>query len=101
MDIDNQITGLSKIQVNSFKYLAPLDIYKTVKPFFSQLPCRTQLSRTNLVESDHPVEIYNICGKASLFKLNEAGFQFMQVPTRILKWTDESVQVEYIPELSV
>jgi hypothetical protein len=92
MDIDDQITGLPKIQVDSFKYLAPLDIYKTVKPFFSQLPCGTQLPRTNLVESDHPVE--------SLFKLDEAGFQFMQVPTRISKWTDESVQAEYLPELS-
>lgn len=100
MDIGDQITGLPKIQVDSFKYLAPLDIYKTEKPFFSQLPCGTQLPRTNLVESNHPVEIHDICGKESLFKLDEAGFQFMQVPTRISEWTDESVQAEYLPELS-
>jgi hypothetical protein len=100
MDIDDQITGLPKIQVDSFKYLAPLDIYKTEKPFFSQLPCGTQLPRTNLVESNHSVEIHDICGKESLFKLDEAGFQFMQVPTRISEWTDESVQAEYLPELS-
>ncbi len=100
MDIDDQITRLPKITVDSFKYLAPLDIYKTEKPFFSQLPCGTQLPRTNLVERNHQVEIYNISGKESLFELDEAGFQFMQVPTRVLEWTDDSVQAEYLPEIS-
>jgi hypothetical protein len=86
--------------VDSFKYLAPLELYKIEKPFFSQLPCGTQLQRTNLVESNHHVEIHDICGKESLLKLDEAGFQFMQLPTRVSEWTDESVQAEYLPELS-
>lgn len=86
--------------MDSFKYLAPLELYKTEKPFFSQLPCGTQAQRANLVESNHPVEIRDICGKESLFKLDEAGFQFMQLPTRISEWTNKSVQAEYLPELS-
>lgn len=96
----DQITGLPKIKVDSITYLAPLELYKTEKPYFSQLPCGTLLKRTNLVESDHPVEIHDISGKESLFKLDEAGFQFMQVPTGISHWTDESVQSEYLPGLS-
>jgi hypothetical protein len=99
-DIENQITGLPKIQVDSITYLAPLKLYNTQKPYFSQLPCGTQLRRTNLVERGYPVEIRDICGKESLFKLDEAGFQFMQFPTRISNWTDESVQSEYLPDLS-
>jgi hypothetical protein len=49
---------------------------------------------------NYPVEIRDVCGKESLFTLDEAGFQFMQIPTKILDWTDESVQLEYLPDLS-
>jgi hypothetical protein len=86
--------------VDSFTYLAPLELYEIEKPFFSQLPCGTQLPRTNLVERSYPVEIRDICGKESLFKLDEAGFQFMQFPSKISDWTDENVQSEYLPDLS-
>jgi hypothetical protein len=86
--------------VDSITYLAPLKLYNTEKPYFSQLPCGTQLQRTNLVVSRHPVEIHDICGRESLFKLDEAGFQFMEFPTSILDWTDESVQSKYLPDLA-
>jgi hypothetical protein len=99
-DIEDQITGLPKIQVDSIIYLAPLKLYDTQKPYLSKLPCGTQLRRTNVVERSYQVEIRNICGKESLFKLDEAGFQFMQFPIKISDWTDESVQSEYLPDLS-
>jgi hypothetical protein len=86
--------------VDSIIYLAPLELYNTQKPYFSQLPCGTQLPRTNLVERGYPAEVRNVSGKESLFKLDEVGFQFMQLPTKISDWTDESVQTEYLPDLS-
>jgi hypothetical protein len=91
---------LPKIQVDSITYLAPLKLYDTEKPYFSQLPCGTKLPRTNLVESDHRVEVRDVCGKEDLFKLDETGFQFVHLPTRISEWTDESVQSEYLPDIS-
>jgi hypothetical protein len=86
--------------VDCITYLAPLKLYNTQKPYFSQLPCGTQLPRTNLVERGYPVEIRDISGKESLFKLDEAGFEFEQVPTRVSNWTDETVHSEYLPDLS-
>ena len=81
-------------------YLAPLKLYDTQKPYLSQLPCIPQLQQTNVTERGYPVEIRDICGKESLFKLDEAGFEFMQFPTRISDWTDNIVQSEYLPDVS-
>lgn len=98
--LDDQVARLPKIQVYPFHYLAPLELYRTEKPFFSQLPCGTQLPRTNLVESDHTVEIHDVTGNENLFKLDETGFQFMHLPTDISEWTDEIVQTKYLPDLA-
>jgi hypothetical protein len=99
-DISDLVAKLPKVQGATITYLAPLELYKTQKPYFSQLPCGTALARTNLVESDHPVEVRDISGKEDMFELDETGFQFMHLPTNISDWTDESVQSEYLPDIS-
>jgi len=100
MDISDLGTRLPKVQGATITYLAPLELYQTQKPYFSQLPCGTTLARTNLVESDHLVEVCDIGGKEDIFELDETGFQFMHLPTNISEWTDESVQSEYFPAIS-
>jgi hypothetical protein len=99
-DIEDQITGLPKMKAVNITYLAPLELYNTQKPYFSQLPCIAQLQQSNVVERTYPVDIYDISGKENLFKLDEAGFEFMQFPTKLSNWTDELVQSEYLPEVS-
>jgi hypothetical protein len=97
---DLLVAGLPKVQGATITYLAPLELYKIQKPYFSQLPCGTTLARTNLVESDHLVEVCDIGGREDVFELDETGFQFMHLPTNISEWTDESVQSEYLPATS-
>lgn len=93
-------TRAPEVQRAIITYLAPLELYKTQKPYFSQLPCGTSLLRTNLVESDHLVDVHDISGKEDSFKLDETGFQFMHLPTNILDWTEDRVQSEYLPDIS-
>ncbi|KIW78088.1 hypothetical protein Z517_07921 [Fonsecaea pedrosoi CBS 271.37] len=100
MDISDPSTRLPKVQGATITYLAPLELYKNQKPYFSQLPCGTPLARTNLVESDHLVDIRDISGREDIFELDETGFQFMHLPTNISDWMDESVQSEYLPAIS-
>ncbi|KIW17802.1 hypothetical protein PV08_04997 [Exophiala spinifera] len=98
---DDQVTlDLPGVQGATITYLAPLELYKTQKPYFSQLPCGTTLARTNLVESDHAVEVCEIGGREDAFDLDETGFRFMHLPTDVSEWTDESVQSQYLPVIS-
>ncbi|KAF2724186.1 hypothetical protein K431DRAFT_154192 [Polychaeton citri CBS 116435] len=99
-NIEELIAGLSNVRVHSIRYLVPLETYKIEKPFFSQLPCGTQLRRTNLVESEHTVVVHDVDRKAGSFKLDESGFQFEYLPTQISEWTDANIQSRYVPEVA-
>lgn len=98
--INSPITKSTQIQTVTMSYLAPLELYNTQKPYFSQLPFIPQLPQTNVAQQDYSVEIRDVNGIEHLFKLDEAGFEFMKFPTRVSDWTDEIVRSEYLPEIS-
>jgi hypothetical protein len=81
----------------SFGYLAPLASYETEKPYLSRLPALTGFTRTNIVGQNRPVPIHEISGHEDLFKLDECGFEFVNIPGVFGQWSDSSICATYMP----
>jgi hypothetical protein len=99
-DFEDQIALIPKVTVDSFLYLAPLELYRTQKPYRSRLPYGGNLRRTNIIERGYQVEVRNVRGYEHLFTLESSGFQFVPLPTTISNWTDDNVRSKYLPDLS-
>jgi hypothetical protein len=99
-NFEDQVARLPKIKVESFLYLAPLQLYHTQKPYRSRLPHGSSMRRTNIVERGYPVEVRDIRGHENLFALDKSGFEFIPLPTKTSNWTDDNVRSEYLPDLS-
>lgn len=100
-DLDQQIKGLSLQSVipASFHYVAPLEIYAFEKPYLSRLPCIAGFKRTNIVARKQCIPIFDVSGHEAIFKLDEAGFEFVKSPIAMPEWTSYSVRTNYLPSL--
>jgi hypothetical protein len=81
-------------------YLAPLAKYGVEKPYLSRLPALSKFPRTNIIGQDYDVAIRDVSGNENFFTLDDAGFEFAKMPSRIQSWTDDVVREQYIPALT-
>ncbi|KAH7348509.1 hypothetical protein BKA65DRAFT_550582 [Rhexocercosporidium sp. MPI-PUGE-AT-0058] len=93
--------NLKSVQSAGMSFLAPLDIYQVDKPYLSRLPSGTNFPRTNIITSDHRVEVFDLSGHESSFSLADSGFEFTKSPVRMQQWNDISVCSQYIPQMEM
>jgi hypothetical protein len=80
-----------------FGYLAPLTRYETEKPYLSRLPALPEFTRSNIMGQNRPVPIHEVSGHEYLFKLDESGFEFVNIPGSFGQWSDSSICGTYMP----
>ncbi|KAH9207069.1 hypothetical protein DL95DRAFT_314382, partial [Leptodontidium sp. 2 PMI_412] len=101
MEISLRDLNLKSVQSAGMSFLAPLDIYQIDKPYLSRLPSGTSLPRTNIITSDHRVEVFDLSGHESSFLLADSGFEFTKSPVRMRQWNDSSVCSQYIQQMEI
>lgn len=99
LDADIHSRQLPFVDVADFNYLAPLELYKTQKPYLSRLPFVPELKRSSIVGKGYPVRIHNVRGNEDMLTLDGSGFEYHNAPFHLDTWTDDNVQSEYIPYL--
>src|SRR5882762_6104483 len=82
-----------------FNYLAPLELYRTEKPYLSRLPFLPGFARTNIVGRSRPAQIHEVSRNEALFTLDESGFEFAKCSISSDGWTDATICATYIPNL--
>jgi hypothetical protein len=90
---------MEKVYPASFGYLTPLNLYEIEKPYLSRLPALPGFDRTNIVGQNQPVPIHEVSGHENLFKLDECGFEFVNIPGELKQWSESSICVDYMPIL--
>ncbi|KAH7412816.1 hypothetical protein BKA64DRAFT_702932 [Cadophora sp. MPI-SDFR-AT-0126] len=90
---------LKSVPTGGVSFLAYHDIYHTEKPYLSRLPSGTSLPRTNLITSNHQLDVFDISGHESSFTLAKSGFEYAKSSVRLHQWSDSSVCSEYIPQM--
>jgi hypothetical protein len=103
-ELDEQIESLNLpvCRPESFHYLAPLDEYKTDKPYKCQLPaaCFETYEMDNLQSCHYPTTIYDVSGHEDIFTLARSGFEFAKSPVPLRDWSDDAAQCEYLPQIA-
>jgi len=94
-----QTLQLKSVPSGEISFLAFANIYHTEKPYLSRLPSGTNLPRTNLVTSNHQIDVFEISGHESSFALAKSGFEYATSSVQMQQWDDFSVCSEYIPKM--
>lgn len=88
----------------SLYYLAPLEEYQRVKPYYVNWPVHNipGAEQTNLSHEKYPVQVEDVRGQEGNFKLDECGFELLNHQTSLENddfEDDAKIRMSYYPEM--